>query len=243
MGAMIDIHNHTIFGVDDGSKTLEQSKKMLKIAYDEGIRGIVLTPHYNPYRWLFDISLIEERFYALKEYCEKDFPKLKLFLGSELYYGKDTLNDLARGMSFTMADGDYIMVEFSTTVNYKDIRQAVMDIQQSGYYPILAHVERYVCLLENAEYVYELKELGAFIQVNASGVMGEQNKLEKKFIKELLLSENVDFVATDAHRDNSRAPYLKKCSDYLVKRYGEEYTKRILRDNPLKVIKNQYIGE
>lgn len=243
MGAMIDIHNHTIFGVDDGSKTLEQSKKMLRIAYGEGIRGIVLTPHYNPYRWLFDVSLIEERFYMLKAFCEKEFPKMKIFLGSELFYGKDTLSDLARGMAFTMAGGDYVMVEFSAMADYKEIRQAVMDIQQSGYYPILAHVERYSCLLENVENVEELKELGAFIQVNASGVLGEQNKIEKKFIKELLLSENVDFVATDAHRDSLRAPYLKKCADYITKRYGEEYTKRIMRDNPLKVVKNQYIGE
>ena len=46
-----DIHNHILYGVDDGSKTMEQSNRMLAIAYDEGTRAIILTPHYNKRIW------------------------------------------------------------------------------------------------------------------------------------------------------------------------------------------------
>ena len=43
---MIDVHCHVLPGVDDGSKNTELSMDMIDIAYTQGIRGMVLTPHY-----------------------------------------------------------------------------------------------------------------------------------------------------------------------------------------------------
>lgn len=243
MDGMIDMHNHTLFGVDDGSKNFEQSKNMLEIAYNEGIRGIILTPHHNPYRWKNDVSMLKNTFAKLKDFCDNTYADMVLYLGSELYYGKDTLQDLDEGRALTMAGSKYVLAEFSPSTDYREIKHAVMDIQQSGYYPIIAHVERYECLLKKPEYIEEMKELGAFIQVNASGVLGERNRTEKKFIKGLLKKELVNFVATDAHRDNMRRPELSECARYLTKRYGEDYTRWMLVDNPMSVIKNQYIEE
>ncbi|MBQ8923529.1 MAG: protein tyrosine phosphatase [Lachnospiraceae bacterium] len=243
MEGMIDIHNHTLFGVDDGSKDIEQSKRMLEIAYKEGIRGIILTPHYNPYRWQNKVSDLMIRFNQLNAFCMDKYSDMKLYLGNELYYGKDTLKHLDSGMAMTMAQGKYVLAEFSTAVSFSDIRHAIMDIQQSGYYPIIAHVERYECLLKNTDYIDEMIELGAFIQVNASSVLGEHGRLEKKFVRELLKHECVDFVATDAHRDNMRVPLLKKCADYIVRHYGAEYAFKMFIDNPFHIINNQYIEE
>ena len=44
----VDIHSHILYGVDDGPDNIETSIEMMKIAYDEGIRKIVATPHYHP---------------------------------------------------------------------------------------------------------------------------------------------------------------------------------------------------
>ena len=43
---MIDIHNHIIWDVDDGAKTIEDSIDMAKIASEDGIKKIVATPHF-----------------------------------------------------------------------------------------------------------------------------------------------------------------------------------------------------
>lgn len=46
----IDMHCHILPGVDDGAKDLAETKKMLEIAYAEGIRCIIATPHHHPHR-------------------------------------------------------------------------------------------------------------------------------------------------------------------------------------------------
>ena len=43
---MKDIHNHLIFGIDDGSKSIDESIKLLNEMSDRGVTEIVLTPHY-----------------------------------------------------------------------------------------------------------------------------------------------------------------------------------------------------
>ena len=35
---MIDIHNHILPNIDDGSKSMEMSLNMLKFAYEQGLR-------------------------------------------------------------------------------------------------------------------------------------------------------------------------------------------------------------
>ena len=47
MHGLFDIHCHIIPGVDDGSKSLEESIKMLEMEYKDGIRNIILTPHFR----------------------------------------------------------------------------------------------------------------------------------------------------------------------------------------------------
>ena len=43
----IDMHCHILPGVDDGAKDLAETKKMLEIAYAEGIRCIIATPPWK----------------------------------------------------------------------------------------------------------------------------------------------------------------------------------------------------
>ena len=42
---MIDIHSHILCGVDDGPKTIEETKALLEHAYEQGVRTIVSTSH------------------------------------------------------------------------------------------------------------------------------------------------------------------------------------------------------
>ena len=43
---MKDLHCHLLYGIDDGSKTIEETLKLLKEAEKQGIDEMILTPHY-----------------------------------------------------------------------------------------------------------------------------------------------------------------------------------------------------
>ena len=44
---LTDIHCHIIPGVDDGARSMKEAQKMVQIAYEEGTRRIIGTPHYG----------------------------------------------------------------------------------------------------------------------------------------------------------------------------------------------------
>lgn len=236
-----DMHCHILYGVDDGSKSLEQSLRMVDIAYEEGIRNIILTPHYNPRMWTFDIQVVNEHFLALKDEVAKKYPSMKLWGGCEIFYGSDTPEALKSGQIPGMAGGDYMLIEFMTSASYRTIKNAVIEFQQQGKIPILAHVERYESLFGNVDLVEELQDAGAYIQVNASSVIGDHGKPEQKFVKKLLKLGLVNFIGTDAHRDDKRAPRIAEAAAYIAKKYGEDYARELLVENPQKVVENQYL--
>ena len=83
---MIDIHNHILFGVDDGAKSLEESLKMLRIAKEQGINTVYATPHF----YSFDTDIeslklkVEENYKVLCASLSDDLPNV--YLGYELHY-------------------------------------------------------------------------------------------------------------------------------------------------------------
>ena len=60
---MIDIHSHIIYGVDDGPKSLDESKNMLKAASRAGVKTIIATPHFG--KELFEDSVFQNHYLKL----------------------------------------------------------------------------------------------------------------------------------------------------------------------------------
>ena len=83
---MIDLHNHCLYGVDDGSQSLEESLLLLKQAEEDGVTEIVLTPHYmktGEYR--VEAPELLDRFAILKQSLDQNHIYVHLHMGNELY--------------------------------------------------------------------------------------------------------------------------------------------------------------
>ncbi|MGN0390240.1 MAG: CpsB/CapC family capsule biosynthesis tyrosine phosphatase [Wujia sp.] len=238
-----DIHCHILYGVDDGSHSVNQSARMLDIAYGEGFRTIILTPHYNRRFHFDDTEELQNRFDTLCGKVEKHYPGMRLLRGNEIYYTEDTIEQLRLGQASTMAGGRYVLLEFAPYVEFSRVKFAVNELVQHGYIPIIAHVERYDCFLHRPEDVEVLAEMGAYIQINADSVIGKNGRQTKKVVRKLLDRQQVHFVATDCHGDTHRAPYMRKCADYIEKKYGHEYAEKIFHKNPQCIIDNEYIED
>lgn len=232
----VDMHSHILPGLDDGSKSMEQSIAMLRIARQEGIDAIIATPHNMPGKGRPTREKLEERLSELRNEAERQGIDIEIYLGTEYYYREEVSEIFDREEAITMADSEYVLLEFNPPEEKSYIYNAVRETYSSGYTPIIAHVERYEQLMKKTEYVKTLKDMGALIQVNASSVIGENGLHTKRDVKKLLKAGLVDFISTDAHSDGHRAPRLEKCAAYLHKKYGADYAEKLLYKNAEKYL-------
>ena len=237
---LIDIHCHIIPGIDDGSKYMEQTKNMLRIAYEDGIRKIIATPHYHIGRAMAEYGDIQAGADKLNQWLRKHHMDMEVYTGCEIYYFSEAMEMLEAGKLHTMAEGRCILMEFDPAVDFRKIQTAVNDANMNGYVPIVAHIERYMCMIENFDRAIELIRMGALLQINAQSVMGECGKDAQKYTKKILKKKLISFVASDAHSDGRRKPALSECYKYVAKKCGEEYAMQVFRDNALAVIEDRY---
>jgi len=238
---IIDIHCHIIPGVDDGSENMETSIEMMRMAYEAGTRGMIVTPHYKPRHRNAELDTINELISKLQGECKKRGIKIKLYPGNELYYHLDLVNELEERRANTLASSNYVLIEFNPGDMYEKIRDGLYSSLSYGYMPILAHVERYENVMKNIDRVRDLINLGCYIQVNSGSVMGEFGFTTKRNVKKLLKEELVHFIASDAHGTGRRNPDMSSCAEYIAKKYGEDYKRQLFSINPAKVIKNVII--
>lgn len=229
--AIIDMHCHILPGVDDGSQNMKTTLKMLQIAAEEGITHMVATPHYKQGRHNVSPETAAKLVGDVQNLADENNLGITILQGNEIMFFSDLGEDFEAGKFTTMNGSRYLLIEFYPDEDYVRIRNAVDATQNMGLIPVLAHVERFMVLRKDPKKVEELKRSGAMIQINASSVAGEQGFGTKQFVKKLLKDEIVDFIGTDAHHYENRAPRIQKCAEYLYKKFDEAYADAVLFGN------------
>ena len=226
-----DIHCHILPGLDDGPRDMEETLDMLAIARDEGIHHMIATPHYKAGHKNAGTKTIRQRLSEVEQIAKSRGIDVKLYPGNEVLFFSDIENKLEKGQIMTMNDTEYVLLEFLPNNDYTYIRNALDCVRGMGYSPIVAHIERYDCMIRHPEFVKELHDMGMDIQVNAASITGEAGRKSKLFVHKLLKQELVDFVSTDAHKRSGRAPRIRKCAEELYKKYNSTYINTILYEN------------
>ena len=243
---MIDLHSHIIFGVDDGPKTLEESEQLLIEAYHQGVRTIVATSH----RRIGMFETLEEKiqinFRQVKELAKEIAPDLSILYGAEVYYSNEMLEKLKDGEVPCVNETSYVLIEFSRSTSFWEIRNALKNLLMLGLIPIVAHIERYQALENNEKYLKEIISMGCYTQVNSSNILkpkffNDKNRVLKKRVKYFLERDLVHFIASDMHNLSKRPPYMKDAYEIISKKYGKKKARELFVDNPSRIIQNQLI--
>lgn len=241
MKGYMDMHSHILHDVDDGSRSLDESVRMLEMAYAEGVRIMYATPHYGSGKEHYNKDILLERYEELKKIAGGIGGEgIELILGNEVTYSSGIVEALDKGDALTMGNSKYVLVEFDYEVSYKELYKGLQHLIHAGYRPILAHIERYYCLNKKFEDILAIRELGVALQINAASVIPKLST-EAKFCRKLIRDGYIHFLGSDSHRTEWRPPIMKKAVDVLSKKTPENYLQRLLQTNPMKMYNNEFI--
>lgn len=237
----IDIHNHILPGVDDGARSMEETIQIIEKAVKQGITTMFATPHYHCGGNHVEPNKLIEIKDAVQEEAYKIDKEFRIYLGNELMYSDSLLEDVKEKKALTLGDSRYALIEFSTRISYETMYKAMRNFITAGFSPIIAHVERYECLRKKDEFIGELIELGCYIQMNSSSLLGGVMNIEARRHKKLVSEGMVHFIASDCHDMHYRIPLMKDIVKSLTKRTDPKIMEDIFIHNPRKILENKYI--
>ena len=240
MDRIIDIHNHILPGVDDGSKTIEESIKLIKYLKSLGIYDIVLTSHYikgtkYEFNTLVRNNILRELKQALND------SEINLYLGNEVYLGDEVIDLYQKHEISTINGSKYMLVELQLSSYSKSFPNILCELDNYGIVPIIAHPERYRFIQKNKNRINELLEFNSLLQINVDSLIGKYGSKAKKTAKWLLKNNLVQFVGTDTHHiEHSR--HLKKAYKKLKRLVGEKKFQELTYYNPRNVLANKTVS-
>ena len=189
-----DWHSHILPGVDDGVQTMDEALQILKRYEELGIKEVWLTPHI-----MEDIpnttAHLKERFNELQTAYQGH---VTLHLASEnmldnLFEERLEKNDLLP----IGEHKDHLLVETSYFNPPMGLYNILQHIQSKGYYPILAHPERYTYM--GKDDYRKLTNLGIQLQLNLLSLLGIYGEEAKQKAKWMLKEKMYNYVGTDIH--------------------------------------------
>ena len=229
---MIDLHSHILPNIDDGSRSLEESIKIIKQAVSNGVTDIIVTPHF-----ILGSSYNKEKkenkklLAELQKKVKNENIDINLYLGNEIFVDIEMVSLLIKKKISSLNDTRYVLFELPMNSKYKNIRKTLFDLQSAGYIPVIAHPER-----------YRVIKAGAVFQSNIGSLLGRYGKEAKKTLEILLKHEAITFLASDIHHSRDTfyedIPKLKKI---LKKIISDDYVEELLETNGRKVLNNEKI--
>ena len=243
--ASIDIHSHILYGIDDGSKSIEESINIIKEHIKMGFTDIVVTPHYIENSKYETNNIDKENILkTLKQELKKQNININLYLGNEVFVNNNLEELLKKKEISTINNSKYLLIEFPMNEKPKDINNIIYELKIKGIIPIIAHPERYDYVEKNPNLVLEWIEEGALLQSNYGSIIGVYGSGPQKTIKKLLKKDLIEFLATDIHYPNNKI-YLNmdKIRKKLKKLITEERFIELTNTNPKKIIENKEISK
>lgn len=231
---MIDIHTHCLPEIDDGPKSIEESKRMLRESFFQGIEVCVATPHCVIHSQTDIIDFLEKRnrkYSELQKELEQNklqYPKIKL--GAEIYLDND-ISKYDDIKNLCVANSSYMLIEIPHQIKTSLLSEWTYNLFLKGIKPIIAHIDRYenwreiICDVGNEKTIY---------QVNASRFLSFSGR---RFIRKLCRYNDSFIVSSDMHNMTSRKCNMQKAYEIAFKKFGS-LANDMFENTARKIIQN-----
>jgi protein-tyrosine phosphatase len=205
---MVDFHSHFLPGIDDGSDSVETSLAMLRESRRQGIELMCATPHFyaDEVDPVFFLERRNRAWDTLREEMEKtgeSWPEV--LLGAEVLYfpgisvAEEIRNLRLEGSPFLLVEPP--MIPWSNAI--------LDEIEQCGEtldcIPVVAHLDRYMRILNDYTLFDRMEDREILIQVNASFFL---HRSTEEMANNMLLEDRIQFIGSDCHNMEERRPNI-----------------------------------
>ncbi len=226
---MIDLHSHLLPAVDDGSRSVEQSVKVLFEMARQGVTDVCLTPHLKSGRAEAGPPPAHNGAFEALRAQAPQMPRLHR--GAEIMLDRPITRPVALARNVTLAGTRYILVEFPRLVPYETVTNALKQVVELGLIPMLAHPERYSCCSVDA--VRHWRSLGSKSQVDATTLLSSQARGQRA--RQLVSEGLADILAGDNHGDDRT---VATGARFLRAQDGFEQVDLLVRRNPAAILED-----
>lgn len=240
---MIDIHTHILPDLDDGAENFEEACVMAEMAVRSGVKAIVATPHSNDEFGFFneESEFLREQFEIFRRILREEKIPLEVFRGMEIWASADIAEKIKSGRLLTLNGSRYVLVEFAFEEEAWWYDAVIQEIVKAGFIPVIAHPERYTCVQENPELVFQWYQMGACTQMNKGSILGRFGRDAARSAEILLKHQLYTCIASDAHHQDYRTADMFEVRRYMKRYYGVNYTAELLQKNPSDMLQNREI--
>ncbi len=229
----IDIHSHSLWGIDDGAQSFAETLDMCECAEENETGVLFVTPHLI--YWNQAEELLDVRDAKVERLCaelEEADSSLIIKKGFEILCDDDVF-DVKYFKPYTLNESRYILIEFDffkTTED--DVKSWCKYIQSFGIVPIIAHPERYGFVIDDISSLDRLSDSGVLFQINAGSPAGVFGDNEMDVSCKMLEAGYVDFIGSDAHRVNVRNTDMLSLFEEYPYAIGKEELNKIAKITP-----------
>ncbi len=244
---MIDTHSHILDRMDDGPSKREETLDMCRIAWEDGIRTIVATPHSFDGRFVNHPGKIRSAVADLNADLLVSGIEVTIMAGMEVRVSADLFQNLTNGHLLPLNGRKHLLLEFHPQFIPAGFENLVRHFTEQGFSIILAHPEKNLLIQRNPLYVFSLLERfdpwKVLIQVTADSLTGESGFWAARIARLLLKCGLVHLLATDAHSAQRRSPRLARAVEKAAQIVGKERADMMVHDIPLAVVQGSNFPE
>jgi tyrosine-protein phosphatase YwqE len=193
-----DLHSHLIPGIDDGSKSLEESLMMLKRFSELGYQKVITTPHIMSDFYKNTPEIILSGLETVRQGIKKENVKIEIEAAAE-YYLDFQLEELIKAKNILTFGDNHALFELQFSNEPPRIKETIFAFQTEGYKPIMAHVERYPFYFNQFDTINDFRSRGCLIQLNINSLSGQYGPQVKKMAEEMIDKDMVDVIGSDCH--------------------------------------------
>lgn len=230
----IDFHSHILPGIDDGSRNVEESVKLLDMMAEDNVDVVVATPHFYAYQNTIDkfISRRNGAYEKLKPHLKPEHPKI--LLGAEVLYDHSLVKneELPR---LCLQGTEYLLWEMPYQQLTDEIIFDTETLASSTELSLMiAHIERYLNFTSYEE-LSRLMRLDVIGQINAKDLT--TFKMRRR-CKKLIDDGYVYVLGTDYHRVDSGHELLGAAEKVIREKFHPAMLD-IIEENGIKILKNR----